>query len=208
MRPSPAPTASSTAATEAGKTCLSFETAISWNQKGPAEPQGTQGPKGDQGEQGSMGATGPKGDKGDQGEQGPMGATGPKGDKGDPGSQGPPGTSGRERRARRSRPAWSRTRGGVSGYEMVFRGVAVPPRDFERGTVMCPPGKRPLGGGALSQDLTLTLESAVDASGRKVGTPAFGPVGAFNPNDVNGWQADAFNGDFFTGCGPHSAMAA
>ena len=71
MRPSPAPTASSTAANEAGKTCLSFETAISWNQKGPAEPQGTQGPKGDQGEQGPMGATGPKGDKGDPGSQGP-----------------------------------------------------------------------------------------------------------------------------------------
>jgi Collagen triple helix repeat (20 copies) len=180
MRPSPAPTASSTAATEAGKTCLSFETAISWNQNGPAEPQGTQGPKGDQGEQGSMGATGPKGDKGDPGSQGPQGLQGEKGEPGDPGQPGP---------ARA---------GGVSGYEMVFRGVAVPPRDFERGTVMCPPGKRPLGGGALSQDLTLTLESAVDASGRKVGTPAFGPAAAFNPNDVNGWQADAFNGDFFT----------
>jgi hypothetical protein len=101
MRPSPAPTASSTAATEAGKTCLSFETAISENQKGPAEPQGTQGPKGDQGEQGSMGATGPKGDKGDQGEQGPMGATGPKGDKGDPGPQGPP----RDFRARKASQA-------------------------------------------------------------------------------------------------------
>jgi hypothetical protein len=127
-----------------------------------------------------MGATGPKGDKGDQGEQGPMGATGPKATRGTPVRKAPQGLHGEKGEPGDPGPPGPARAGGVSGYEMVFRGVAVPPRDFERGTVMCPPGKRPLGGGALSQDLTLTLESAVDASGRKVGTPAFGPAAAFN----------------------------
>lgn len=58
------------------KTCLSFETPISWNHKGPAGPPGTQGPKGDKGDQGADGAPGPKGDKG---HQGPQGDTGPRG---------------------------------------------------------------------------------------------------------------------------------
>jgi Collagen triple helix repeat (20 copies) len=93
---------------EAGKTCLSFETPISWNQKGP---QGEQGPRGDEGEQGTQGDRGPqgeqgpqgeRGDKGDQGtqgdrgpqgEQGPQGERGDKGDPGAPGPQGPPGPS-------------------------------------------------------------------------------------------------------------------
>jgi hypothetical protein len=79
------------------QTCKSTETAISWNQTGPAGPQGEQGiqgPKGDKGDQGEQGIQGPKGDKGDQGEQGPIGLTGPKGDQGEKGDQGPKGDAG------------------------------------------------------------------------------------------------------------------
>jgi hypothetical protein len=48
---------------EAGKACLSGETPISWNQRGP---------KGDQGLQGLQGERGEKGDKGDPGTPAPL----------------------------------------------------------------------------------------------------------------------------------------
>jgi hypothetical protein len=50
---------------EAGKTCLSFETPINWNQKGL---------KGDPGVEGAQGPPGPPGAKGDPGPPGPPGA--------------------------------------------------------------------------------------------------------------------------------------
>jgi Collagen triple helix repeat (20 copies) len=59
---------------EAGKRCLSFETAISWNHGGTAGPQGPmgdKGPTGDKGPQGDPGERGPVGDKGPQGDPGP-----------------------------------------------------------------------------------------------------------------------------------------
>jgi hypothetical protein len=88
------------------------ETAISWNQTGPAGPQGPkgdpgakgdpgpqgpagpQGPPGDKGEQGAVGPQGPAGPKGDQGVAGPPGPQGAKGDKGDTGVEGPQGERG------------------------------------------------------------------------------------------------------------------
>jgi hypothetical protein len=76
---------------EAGKTCTSFETPISWNEQGPKGDQGIAGPKGDPGPQGVQGARGEKGDKGDQGAQG---IQGPRGDKGDAGPPGPKGDTG------------------------------------------------------------------------------------------------------------------
>jgi hypothetical protein len=67
---------------------------------------------------------GPRGATGPQGDPGPPG---PKGEKGDPGIQGPP---------------------GVSGYEIV-RETTARNSDYDRLLrVECPPGKRPLGGGA------------------------------------------------------------
>lgn len=48
---------------EAGKACLSAETPISWNQRGP---------KGDKGDQGLQGLQGEKGDKGDPGTPAPL----------------------------------------------------------------------------------------------------------------------------------------
>jgi hypothetical protein len=61
------------------------ETAISWNQAGPAGPQG---PKGDPGAKGDPGPQGPAGPQGPKGEEGEPGLQGPKGDKGEPGSAG------------------------------------------------------------------------------------------------------------------------
>jgi hypothetical protein len=63
---------------------------------------------------------------------------------------------------------------------------------------MCPPGKRPLGGGAHSGWLHIDQEGAVDGTGRLVGyagTPFPGDR-PFDPSDVKGWEATAFNGDF------------
>lgn len=49
----------------AGKTCLSFESPISWNQKGPMGDGGPPGPPGADGEDGAPGAAGSQGDPGD-----------------------------------------------------------------------------------------------------------------------------------------------
>ena len=56
--------------------CTSGETTITWNQQGPAGPQGPTGPTGPQG---PTGATGPQGATG---QAGPQGATGPAGPPG------------------------------------------------------------------------------------------------------------------------------
>jgi hypothetical protein len=84
-----------------GEKCTAkLETALSWNQTGPAGPKGDPGPagpKGDPGPKGADGAPGAKGDTGAQGERGPAGpagAPGEKGEKGDPGPAGAPGEQG------------------------------------------------------------------------------------------------------------------
>jgi collagen triple helix repeat protein len=64
---------------EAGKSCLSIETPISWNQKGL---KGEAGPAGSAGPQGNPGPEGPAGPRGPQGEAGPAGP------KGEPGADG------------------------------------------------------------------------------------------------------------------------
>ena len=76
---------------EAGKTCLSFETPISWNQKGPKGDQGIAGLAGPAGAPGPTGEAGPQGPKGDTGPAGPAGADGERGSAGTPG---PPGAAG------------------------------------------------------------------------------------------------------------------
>ena len=109
--------------TQAGKTCLSSELPISWNQRGPAGPPGLKGDKGDVGPPGPQGLPGEKGDPGPQG---------PAGEKGEPGGAGPVGPAG---------PA------GVSGYERVGNSVNVPQLATRYVTAECPAGKRVLGGG-------------------------------------------------------------
>jgi hypothetical protein len=77
--------------------CLPSETAISWNQVGPAGPQGPIGPQGIQGIQGTQGIQGIpgiQGPKGDTGAQGAQGVPGPAGQQGAQGSPGPAGANG------------------------------------------------------------------------------------------------------------------
>jgi hypothetical protein len=84
---------------EAGQTCSSRSTPLSWNQQGVKGDTGPQGPKGDtgdpgaQGPQGPQGPTGQKGDKGDPGEPGPRGPEGPQGPQGPKGDTGTVDTS-------------------------------------------------------------------------------------------------------------------
>jgi hypothetical protein len=55
---------------ESADDCRKAETAIKWNQRGPAGPQGLPGPAGPKGD---PGAAGPQGDPGPQGPPGPAG---------------------------------------------------------------------------------------------------------------------------------------
>ena len=80
-----------------------------------------------QGPQGLQGLQGAKGDQGNPGQNGVDGATGPQGEKG------PPGDPGQD---------------GVSGYELVTSGnVGFPPGVASFRFVLCPQGKKALGGG-------------------------------------------------------------
>jgi type VI protein secretion system component Hcp len=75
--------------------CKNNETAIRWNQQGPAGPMGlpgAAGPQGAGGPQGPAGATGATGPAGAQGPAGATGAPGPRGDQGPAGPAGPAGT--------------------------------------------------------------------------------------------------------------------
>ena len=69
----------------AGASCRTGESLLSWNVEGPA---GAAGPKGDTGAAGATGATGPQGGSGSTGPAGPKGATGAAGPAGLDGSQG------------------------------------------------------------------------------------------------------------------------
>jgi Collagen triple helix repeat (20 copies) len=68
---------------QAGKTCTSFETPISWSQQGP---RGEVGPAGLVGPAGPQGPAGPPGERGPAGDPGSVGPAGPPGPKGDPGT--------------------------------------------------------------------------------------------------------------------------
>jgi len=83
----------------ASNTCKSNEYVISWNQMGPAGPQGLagpQGPAGPEGPAGADGAVGPAGADGAQGPAGPEGPAGPAGPEGPAGASivGPEGPAG------------------------------------------------------------------------------------------------------------------
>jgi hypothetical protein len=74
--------------------CLRTETAVSWNEQGPAGPPGPVGAKGATGPQGPAGAKGAAGPAGSAGPQGPAGAAGPAGPAGAVGPAGPAGPAG------------------------------------------------------------------------------------------------------------------
>ena len=90
-------------------------------ERGPAGPEGPQGPQGQRGPQGPAGPIG---------QTGPKGADGPAGPAGPTGAQGP---------------------SGISGYQVVVTPVAeattIPKGQAGRVGVVCPQGKRVLGGG-------------------------------------------------------------
>lgn len=104
---------------EAGQSCGNKEKQITWNQTGPAGPQGLPGPQGT------------PGPKGDPGIQGPQGIPGPTGVPGQPGPQGAQGTS------------------GISGYEIVEANSLFNNTERTKiASALCPAGKVVLGGGA------------------------------------------------------------
>jgi hypothetical protein len=107
--------------TSAPSDCPGKGTTISWNQLGPAGPQGETGPAGPAGATGPQGPAGATGATGPAGPQGPTGATGP---------EGPAGAS------------------GVSGYEIVT--VSTTPSvgaTTQAMTASCPAGKQAVAGG-------------------------------------------------------------
>jgi hypothetical protein len=105
------------------------------------------------GTEGATGATGPTGATGAAGPQGPVGATGPQGAIGPQGPAGPP--------------------GGISGYEVVR--AAIDSDEGDKVRVMCPPGKRVLGGGGDVYGGTMW-----------VNRPVYGPGGLSEPG--LGWE--------------------
>jgi len=80
--------------------CAKNDTALTWNQHGPAGakgergPAGPAGPAGAKGETGARGAVGPAGPTGPAGEDGAVGPAGPAGDDGAAGPAGPKGDDG------------------------------------------------------------------------------------------------------------------
>jgi Collagen triple helix repeat (20 copies) len=61
---------------EGGAICKAGDTALTFNQQGPAGPQGPEGPRGPAGPQGTEGPAGPQGPAGPPGPQGPPGPSG------------------------------------------------------------------------------------------------------------------------------------
>jgi hypothetical protein len=118
---------------QAGKTCAKGELQLTWNQTGPQGLPGPIGTPGPAGPQGIPGVAGPKGDTGAPGAQGSAGGPGPQGN---PGPQGAPGAQG---------PAGAP---GISGYEIVSDETAFDSSAAKVIGVLCPTGKRALGGGA------------------------------------------------------------
>lgn len=108
-------------------------------------PAGQQGPKGDTGLPGPKGAQGPQGPQGAQGAQGQAGPAGPQG------------------------PA------GISGYQQLSSVGTVYPGDTAEKTVLCPTGKKPLGGGVWTDE------------------PYVKTIYAFPSNPSPGWSAQVQN---------------
>jgi hypothetical protein len=137
-------------------------------------PAGAKGPEGDpglRGPTGDPGAKGPQGDRGVAGFKGQPGAQGPKGDKGD---SGPVGLSGYQRVS----SAWTPI---AKGAEVtVF--------------VICPNGKRALGGGPDTSpvvDLDIVYSGAFSDSSWAVPVASDGNYG---PGNVRVWAVCAYVG--------------
>jgi hypothetical protein len=106
---------------------------------------------------GLAGPSGPKGDRGEKGEQGPVGAKGATGTTGPVGARGLIGPS------------------GISGLEYVTSpGTDVPNGQRREATILCPRGKKALGGGvSTSSGLAHVRETApLDGGAGWLGTAA------------------------------------
>lgn len=120
-------------------TCLSSESAISWNVQGPT---GLQGPRGETGAKGAKGATGAAGPAGAPGAAGPAGPAGP------------PGPSGAI--------AGYQIVEHADTYDIDFGGSIVK-QDFD---VSCPAGKVVMGGGGDAEILSNhSFQEQADLSG-------------------------------------------
>ena len=127
--------------------CKANETAISWDQTGPA---GATGATGDAGATGAAGATGPTGAAGTAGAAGPTGATGPSGAAGATGATGPTGASGV------TGPTGPAGAGSLDTTQIVTQQVDVPPHVFNpavSATATCPPGMMAVSGGYFIANL-------------------------------------------------------
>lgn len=184
---------------DSGESCRSYETLITWNQRGPKGdtgstgpigpigpvgpigPQGVAGAAGPAGPAGATGATGATGPSGPAGSAGPAGATGLTGPVGPIGPQGPAGAA-----------------GGLSGYQVVTAtGGGINPFDFanysprQRATASCPIGKVAVSGTLRGFDHP-TFDSAEPAV---LAVVASGPL----PGG-SGWSAEVE----FTESVPHT----
>ncbi|MGH7615229.1 MAG: hypothetical protein ACREMW_14465 [Gemmatimonadales bacterium] len=110
---------------------------------GPSGPAGAQGPSGPAGPPGAQGAQGPVGPAGPQGAEGVQGPPGPVGSPGAQGPQGPVGPAG---------PVGPQGPSGVLGLVSAFGNAqpAIAPGATHSFLVLCPVGKKVLGGGASS----------------------------------------------------------
>jgi hypothetical protein len=108
---------------------------------------------------GVAGPPGPQGPKGDPGPPGPPGPKGAAGAKGAPGPAGPAGPTG---------PAGPGGPSGITGLEyVVSQGIDVPQGMRQDDTVVCPAGKRALGGGvSTASELAEVRQSAPLNNGR------------------------------------------
>ncbi len=121
--------------------CTSYETRITWSQRGPAGAPGADGaagsagppgPTGDQGERGLPGERGASGEPGAPGVPGAPGDPGPEGTAGPQGPQGPPGAPGSV----------------VSGRIVVRAQSALDSIEVKYARADCPAGKVLVGGGS------------------------------------------------------------
>jgi hypothetical protein len=177
--------------------CRPHDTAVTWNETGPAGPQGPKGDTGAMGPQGPKGDTGATGQAGADGSQGPVGLTGatgatgptgamgpqgPKGDAGPAGSQGPKGDAG---------PAGSQGPKGDTGPQGPAGSSAlsyhnetqlITPLATVDVTARCPSGQRATGGGYYSYNLTTSTQAMVSTMHLTNGVPDGWWVRAYNAN--------------------------
>ncbi len=127
-------------------------------ERGPAGPQGEPGPAGPPGAAGDRGPAGQQGAPGERGPAGPQGAPGEKGATGPQGPQGPQGERGAQGPAG---PQGPQGPSGMSGYQIVessgwHRGGN---NTAGEGEVLCPAGKKAVGGGGSTPGSGSKLEA-------------------------------------------------